>query len=68
MAEVAADAIPPSGLFAARPALIRALNEQLLLEHIRSTGPYSRADLARRVRAVQADRLAGPGEPGAGRA
>jgi predicted NBD/HSP70 family sugar kinase len=32
---------------AARPALIRALNEQLLLDHIRSSGPYSRADLAR---------------------
>jgi predicted NBD/HSP70 family sugar kinase len=27
--------------------LIRALNEQLLLDHIRSSGPYSRADLAR---------------------
>jgi predicted NBD/HSP70 family sugar kinase len=37
----------PAGLSAARPALIRALNEQLLLEHIRSAGPYSRADLAR---------------------
>src|ERR1700761_3229061 len=37
----------PSGLSAARPALIRALNEQLLLDHIRSSGPYSRADLAR---------------------
>jgi predicted NBD/HSP70 family sugar kinase len=35
------------GLSAARPALIRALNEQLLLEHIRLTGPCSRADLAR---------------------
>ena len=33
--------------FAARPALIRALNEQLLLDHIRSSGPYSRAELAR---------------------
>jgi len=32
---------------AARPALIRALNEQLLLDHIRTSGPYSRADLAR---------------------
>jgi predicted NBD/HSP70 family sugar kinase len=42
-----ADAMPASGLFAARPALIRALNEQLLLDHIRSTGPYSRAELAR---------------------
>src|SRR6201994_4426399 len=39
--------MPASGLVAARPALIRALNEQLLLEHIRSAGPYSRADLAR---------------------
>jgi predicted NBD/HSP70 family sugar kinase len=39
--------MPPSGLTAARPALIRALNEQLLLDHIRSSGPYSRADLAR---------------------
>ncbi len=47
MAEVAADAVPPSGLFAARPALIRALNEQLLLDHVRSSGPYSRAELAR---------------------
>src|SRR5712672_1678059 len=37
----------PNGLFAARPALIRALNEQLLLDHIRTSGPYSRADLAR---------------------
>jgi len=32
---------------AARPPLIRALNEQLLLEHIRFSGPRSRADLAR---------------------
>jgi predicted NBD/HSP70 family sugar kinase len=32
---------------AARPPLIRALNEQLLLEHIRFSGPCSRADLAR---------------------
>jgi predicted NBD/HSP70 family sugar kinase len=47
MAEVPADAMPTSGLIAARPALIRALNEQLLLDHIRSSGPYSRADLAR---------------------
>jgi predicted NBD/HSP70 family sugar kinase len=39
--------MPASGLIAARPALIRALNEQLLLDHIRSSGPYSRADLAR---------------------
>ncbi|HEV2241685.1 MAG TPA: ROK family protein [Streptosporangiaceae bacterium] len=32
---------------AARPQLIRALNEQLLLGHIRQVGPCSRADLAR---------------------
>ena len=47
MAEAPADTMPPNGLTAARPALIRALNEQLLLDHIRSSGPYSRADLAR---------------------
>lgn len=47
MAELPADTMPAGGLIAARPALIRALNEQLLLDHIRSTGPYSRADLAR---------------------
>jgi predicted NBD/HSP70 family sugar kinase len=47
VAEDPAEATAPSGLFAARPALIRALNEQLLLDHIRSSGPYSRADLAR---------------------
>ena len=47
MAEVSADAMQPSGLSAARPALIRALNEQLLLDHVRSSGPYSRAELAR---------------------
>ena len=47
MAEVPVDTMPPGGLTAARPALIRALNEQLLLDHIRSSGPYSRADLAR---------------------
>jgi predicted NBD/HSP70 family sugar kinase len=34
-------------LSAARPPLIRAMNEQLLLGHIRSSGPCSRADLAR---------------------
>jgi predicted NBD/HSP70 family sugar kinase len=38
---------PAAGLSAARPALIRAMNEQLLLEHIRAAGPCSRADLAR---------------------
>ena len=32
---------------AARPPLIRAMNEQLLLGHIRDLGPISRADLAR---------------------
>lgn len=32
---------------AARPELIRVLNEQLLLEHIRTNGPSSRAELAR---------------------
>jgi predicted NBD/HSP70 family sugar kinase len=31
----------------ARPQLIRAMNEQLLLEHIRRSGQLSRADLAR---------------------
>ena len=36
-----------AGLAAARPPLIRAINEQLLLEHIRASGPCSRADLAR---------------------
>jgi predicted NBD/HSP70 family sugar kinase len=47
-----ASALPPpensgSVLFAARPSLIRAMNEQLLLEHIRQRGPCSRAELAR---------------------
>jgi len=32
---------------AARPQLIRAMNEQLLLEQVRHDGPLSRADLAR---------------------
>jgi predicted NBD/HSP70 family sugar kinase len=45
LTEVSADTV--NGRSAARPALIRALNEQLLLEHIRQTGPCSRADLAR---------------------
>ncbi len=45
-------ALPPpensgTALFAARPSLIRAMNEQLLLEHIRQRGPCSRAELAR---------------------
>jgi predicted NBD/HSP70 family sugar kinase len=35
------------GGLAARPQLIRALNEQLLLGHIRQLGPCSPADLAR---------------------
>ena len=38
---------PGAGLFAARPSLIRAMNEQLLMEHIRQRGPCSRAELAR---------------------
>src|SRR5882757_4196365 len=47
-----ASALPPPGssgslLVAARPSLIRAMNEQLLLEHIRQRGPCSRAELAR---------------------
>ena len=37
----------PGAMAAARPQLIRALNEQLLLGHIRDHGPCSRADLAR---------------------
>jgi predicted NBD/HSP70 family sugar kinase len=47
VAEVPDEAAPASGLLAARPALIRTMNEQLLLEYIRTAGPYSRADLAR---------------------
>jgi predicted NBD/HSP70 family sugar kinase len=39
--------VPDGGRSAARPPLIRALNEQLLLEHIRKLGPCSRAELAR---------------------
>jgi predicted NBD/HSP70 family sugar kinase len=51
-AQASASALPlPEGtgtaLFAARPSLIRAMNEQLLLEHIRQRGPCSRAELAR---------------------
>src|SRR5260370_8344366 len=38
---------PGNGGSAARPQLIRALTEQLLLDHIRRHGPCSRADLAR---------------------
>jgi predicted NBD/HSP70 family sugar kinase len=37
----------PQARSAARPQLIRELNEQLLLGHIRDLGPCSRADLAR---------------------
>src|SRR5260370_12987296 len=37
----------PGAMSAARRQLIRALNEQLLLGHIRDHGPCSRADLAR---------------------
>jgi len=56
VAELRADAtaaigLPPGAPLpngqAARPPLIRAMNEQLLLERIRLSGPYSRADLAR---------------------
>ena len=51
-ADQRASALPPpegagAALFAARPSLIRAMNEQLLLEHIRQRGPCSRAELAR---------------------
>ena len=51
-ADQPASALPPpegtgATLFAARPSLIRAMNEQLLLEHIRQRGPCSRAELAR---------------------
>jgi predicted NBD/HSP70 family sugar kinase len=38
---------PGGSISAARPPLIRAMNEQLLLEHIRTLGPCSRAELAR---------------------
>jgi predicted NBD/HSP70 family sugar kinase len=34
-------------LQAARPQLLRAMNEQLLIQHIRQLGPCSRAELAR---------------------
>ncbi len=47
----AAIGVPPGAPLpngqAARPPLIRAMNEQLLLDRIRLSGPYSRADLAR---------------------
>src|SRR5262249_41951237 len=50
MREVAVT-VPSAGMSgamsAARPQLIRALNEQLLLGYIRDHGPCSRADLAR---------------------
>jgi predicted NBD/HSP70 family sugar kinase len=36
-----------NSLIAARPQLIRAMNEQLLLERVRYEGPVSRAELAR---------------------
>src|ERR1700750_863321 len=47
-----ASALPPPensgpGLFAARPSLIRAMNEQLLLEHIRQRGPCARDERGR---------------------
>jgi predicted NBD/HSP70 family sugar kinase len=36
-----------SGMSAARPQLIRTMNENVLIDYIRRTGPLSRADLAR---------------------
>jgi predicted NBD/HSP70 family sugar kinase len=48
--EVAVTLMPagvPGAVSAARPQLIRALNEQLLLGHIRDLAPCSRAELAR---------------------
>lgn len=44
---VAGQGIAATAGQAARPPLIRAMNEQLLLERIRLSGPCSRADLAR---------------------
>jgi predicted NBD/HSP70 family sugar kinase len=41
------DGVRIAGLSAARPSLIRAMNEQLLLEYIRQRGTCSRAELAR---------------------
>ncbi len=38
---------PGRAMSAARPPLIRAMNEQFLLRQIRELGPCSRADLAR---------------------
>jgi predicted NBD/HSP70 family sugar kinase len=47
-ADGGADAAGPvRSMQAARPQLLRALNEQLLLQHIRQYGPCSRAELAR---------------------
>ncbi|HZC40288.1 MAG TPA: ROK family transcriptional regulator [Streptosporangiaceae bacterium] len=43
----ASGAVAAGAVAAARPRLIRALNEQLLLGHIRELGQCSRADLAR---------------------
>ncbi len=37
----------PAGAAPANPQLMRAMNERLLLEHVRQSGPISRADLAR---------------------
>lgn len=36
-----------NGVSAARPSLIREMNEQVLLDHLRRDGPLSRAELAR---------------------
>ena len=47
VAETARPAGVSGGMSAARPPLIRALNERMLLGQIRNLGPCSRADLAR---------------------
>ena len=43
---------------AARPELIRMLNERLVLDHIRTNGPSSRAELARDKGDQRPDRFA----------
>jgi len=40
-------ALDEGNVLAARPQLIRAMNEQTLLDQVRHSGPLSRADLAR---------------------
>jgi predicted NBD/HSP70 family sugar kinase len=44
---VIAGGVSAGGMSAARPQLIRAMNEQVMLDYIRRGGPLSRADLAR---------------------